>query len=448
MRKKAFCVQAMKKNYSSYISISCLQMPENKRQLLYYYSVNALSWSAVGLYTVSLSWLVLASTHRASSVGFFHLLANASSLLISPFLGPLLGKSRCTTLLILASATVRSAGLTIPLLLEVLNAGTGNSLVFLVAILFGPSNSVFGAASEGMMLRKWPPIQRSSIARRVGLIRQIALSIGFSSAGFLVAEFGSQVTSAVAAFAGMTSALICLRFEDKKLKFTQNSAPYKRSYLLQLTEGIKIIGAIPMLLLPCVVATLGFSVSQMSNALLAPMVTAQQKSAEEFGLITGAWAVGNNISAARQCDLPEIQPACSLVFPITVPGRVVHRFFAYAMDSCTDRNLRGNGRHILLFENSVRDTNRAIHSIGKNSQSATHAFEPHQLHGAICIFDPLAIEKPGARIDLLDMGRHDHQRKLRYAALLEVLRQRGWVRPGRDLRRAPLRRGVEEFCLA
>ena len=105
-------------------------MPENKRQLLYYYSVNALSWSAVGLYTVSLSWLVLASTHRASSVGFFYLLASASSLLISPFLGPLLGKSRYTTLLILASATVRSAGLTIPLLLEVLNTGIGNTFFF------------------------------------------------------------------------------------------------------------------------------------------------------------------------------------------------------------------------------------------------------------------------------------------------------------------------------
>ena len=150
----------------------------------------------------------------------------------------------------------------------------------------------------------------------------------------------------------------------------------------------------------------------------------------------------NNISAAAQRDLPEIQPACSLVFPITAPGRVLHRFFAYAMDSRTDRNLRGNGRYILLCENSVRDTNRAIYPIEKNSQSATHAFEPHQLHGPLCIFDPLAIEKPGARIDLFDMGRHGYQRKLRYAALLEVLRQRRWVR------RAPLRRGVEKFFLA
>lgn len=282
-------------------------MTKNKRQLIYYYAVNALSWSALGIYTVSLSWLVLSTTHKASSVGFFYLLASASSLLISPFLGPLLGKSKYTIFLILASATVRSVALTIPLIMAALNAGATNSLVFMVAILFGPSNSVFSAASEGMMLRSWPPDHRSAIARRVGLIRQIALAIGFSSAGFLVAEFGSQITSAIGAFLGMASALICLRFGNKNLEVTPNATSYKRSYLLRLTDGVAIIGSTPMLLLPCVVATLGFSVSQMSNALLAPIVTSQQKSANEFGFITSAWAFGA-ITAALLMNISSVKP--------------------------------------------------------------------------------------------------------------------------------------------
>lgn len=267
-------------------------MTKNKRQLICYYVVNAFSWGAVGLYTVSLSWLVLATTNKASSVGFFYLLASASSLLVSPFLGPLLGKSKHATLLMFGSATVRSVALTIPLALAALNVGTATSLVFLVAILFGPSNSVFAAVSEGMMLRCWAPDERSAIARRVGLIRQIALAMGFSGAGFLVAEWGSQITSAIAALAGMVSALICLCFGNKSPDAAADTTTYERSYFSRLTDGIAIIGSSPMLLLPCVVATLGFSVSQMSNALLAPIVTFQQKSANEFGLITSSWAVG------------------------------------------------------------------------------------------------------------------------------------------------------------
>lgn len=267
-------------------------MTKNKRQLIYYYAVNAFSWSSVGIYTVSMSWLVLATTYRASSVGFFYLLASASSLLVSPFLGPFLGKSNNTIFLIISSATLRSAALAIPLTFAALHVDTENKLIFLVAILFGPSNTIFGAASEGMMLRCWSPHDRSAIARRVGLIRQVALAVGFSSAGFLIAEFDCQTTSAVAAALGMASALICVHFGNRNAEFTSNSISYERSYLSQLTDGIKTIGSTPLLLLPCAVATLGFSVSQMSNALLAPIVTFQQKSANEFGLITSAWAVG------------------------------------------------------------------------------------------------------------------------------------------------------------
>lgn len=311
----------MEITFTAHFKQSHSPMTKNKRQLIYYYAANALNWGTVGLYTVSLSWLVLATTHRASSVGFFYLLASASSLLISPFLGPLLGKSRYTTLLILASATARSAAFAIPWILAALNIGAASSLVFLVAILFGPSNSVFGAASEGMMLRSWSADHRSAIALRVGLIRQIALAIGFSSAGFLVAEFGSQITSAIAAFSGMASALICLCLANKNLKSTQNATSYDRSYFLRLTDGIAIMRSSPMLLLPCVVATLGFSVSQMSNALLAPIVTYQQKAAPEFGLITSAWAVGA-ITAALLMNMISLKPNKGLnwFFPLLLLG--------------------------------------------------------------------------------------------------------------------------------
>ena len=305
--KKLICLH-LAKGILNYIELRLQparsSMIENQRRLIYYYAVNALSWSAVGLYTVSLSWLVLATTHKASSVGFFYLLASASSLLISPFLGPLLGKSKYTIFLILASAIVRSVALSIPLLLAALNVGAASSLVFLVAIFFGPSNSVFGAASEGMMLRSWSAEHRSAIARRAGLIRQISLAIGFSSAGFLVAEFDSQTTSAIAAFSGITSALICLRFGNPEVAPTAIS--YQRSYLSRLTDGIASMRSNPVLLLPCVVATLGFSASQMSNALLAPIVTSQQKAANEFGWITSAWAVGA-ITAALLMNLISVK---------------------------------------------------------------------------------------------------------------------------------------------
>ena len=66
-------------------------------------------------------------------------------------------------------------------------------------------------------------------------------------------------------------------------------------------DGVKraltLVRATPMLILPCAVTALGFSVSQMSNALLAPIITAQQKSSSDFGLISSAWAVGAIASA-------------------------------------------------------------------------------------------------------------------------------------------------------
>lgn len=244
------------------------------------------------------------------------MLASASSLTISPFLSPLLGESNHTRSIILTSALVRSVALTIPLILETFNIGNADVLVFFVAILFGPSNSIFGAASEGLMLRSWSADDRSVIARRAGLIRQIALAGGFASAGFLVTNFGSQNTSAIASVLGMMSALIGLRFFDKNVKLIKHSILCKQPYLPKLTEGITIIGSTPMLLLPCVVAILGFSASQMSNALLSPIVTAQKKAASDFGLITSAWAVGA-ITAALLINMISLKP-----------NKVVHWFFS------------------------------------------------------------------------------------------------------------------------
>lgn len=264
------------------------------KPLFSYYSVNALSWAVLGIYTVSLSWLVLATTKSTASVGLFYLTASLSSLAITPFLGPFLEKATHIRSIIAMSAAARSVALMIPSMLIVFELPAVHvvSLVFLVAILFGPSNSVFGPATDGLMLRCWSGSDRAKIAKRASLIRQIALATGFGGAGIAVAAVGAEITSAIAAVLGIVSAAVCLSSSYQTQAVSAHKDQRMPGFYVRLTEGLRLIRVSPMLLIPCVVTGLGFSISQMSNALLAPIIAGQHKSASDFGLITSAWACG------------------------------------------------------------------------------------------------------------------------------------------------------------
>lgn len=259
-----------------------------------YYSVNALSWAVLGLYTVSLSWIILATTQSTGSVGLFYLTASLSSLIITPFIGPFLEDAAHIRSIIVMSAAARSMALMIPLMLIVLEFPPIHviSFVFLVAVLFGPSNSVFGAATDGLMLRCYSGSDRAKIAKRVSLIRQIALATGFGCAGITIAAVGAEITAAIAAVLGVVSAAVCLSPSCQAQTILDHRDYRMPGFHVRLTEGLRLIRVSPMLLVPCVVTGLGFSISQMSNALLAPIVTGQHKSASDFGLITSAWACG------------------------------------------------------------------------------------------------------------------------------------------------------------
>ena len=285
----------------------------------------------MGLYTVSLSWTVLSLTHDAASVGIFYLSASASSLLASPLAGLLLANPRHRhhrQRIILAAGAVRSFALLIPSMLQNLDLAAADRKTFIlaVAVLFGPANSLYGAVSEGWLLDTTPAPARHRIARRVGLIRQVAFCAGLALAGFSIMKTSAETTSALAAILGMAGVLACLfpvrphaRSKDEPMSPWSRPAP---SFLLRTTAGMMLIRTMPALIFPCFVATLAFSVSQMANASLAPIMVAHMKPAATLGLVASSWGAGA-IGAAMLANICPTLPTgsrSSYLFFLSVLG--------------------------------------------------------------------------------------------------------------------------------
>lgn len=267
----------------------------------FYYTITVLSSIALAIYTISLSWIVLTTTNKASSVGLFYMIASASSLLLTPFFSPLLTKTSHIKNIILISALVRSIALTMPLIfleLKINSAQRGN-LLFTVAILFGPANSLFSSAIDALMLRNIENTNRALITKRTGLIRMVALAAGASLGGLVISlsKNGAEITAIISAALGLISGIICLTSNEANNKHP--SIPFKKDdFIKKLLEGFLIIKRNHNLAYSSIILTLCFSVSQMSNSLLSPIIISQNKSAAYFGFISGSWYAGAVFTAA------------------------------------------------------------------------------------------------------------------------------------------------------
>jgi MFS family permease len=264
-----------------------------------YYLTNALNWCVLGIYTVSFSWLVLFKTNDPASVGLFYLLASLSSLAITPFIGPFLEKISHLRTVIFTTVLIRSFALMLPFIFTLSTSidNYGATLVFLAAIFFGFSNTLFGSATDALMLRWWSGDDRANIAKRTGLVRQVGLASGFGGAGMSISLIGTENTLVIATVLSLLSASICLSSNVNEFITSSTEKIETQSYFSKLANGLVFIQTTPAIFLPCIITALGFSVSQISNALLAPIISSQLKNSLDFGYISSAWAFGAIASA-------------------------------------------------------------------------------------------------------------------------------------------------------
>ncbi len=258
---------------------------------LSYLAAVAADWLALGFFTIAMSWLVVKSGSGSGSVGIFWFCTSLSSLVFTPVFGALLDRPANHFRVLGGAQAFRFLALVGLQASDALWDQGDESLaaLLIVASLFGPANSLANVSLDAIVLGAQDSADRARTVKRAALVRQVALGLGFAAAGSLMAILDPKATAALGGLFCICSLLFARTARPMRLAKVDHP---RKSFWERLSRGGRVILGNRQLLVPVLLVVAAFSISQITNALLAPILAAQGKTPAEFGLMESVWTLG------------------------------------------------------------------------------------------------------------------------------------------------------------
>ncbi|MGC4808263.1 MFS transporter [Micromonospora sp. DT233] len=182
------------------------------RDLRLVVAAHAVSTYGSYLNLVALGLFTLEVTGSAVQTGLFMAVRLTAGFLMGPLSGLLAGRHRRTRLMI--GADLLSA-LSLVLLVAA-PAGAGPPLLYLLAVVLGGGQTLWGVALRSELPELAGGDRRARANARVVSARSVAMLLGFASAGILVARFGYQTAFAIDAGTYALSAALLARVTARR----------------------------------------------------------------------------------------------------------------------------------------------------------------------------------------------------------------------------------------
>jgi predicted MFS family arabinose efflux permease len=247
----------------------------------------AANFFRIGCQLVTTAWSAVQITGRPESVGHVLLIASATNVVLSPFIGAIVDRAVHKKPLLLAGHFGVAICGVAPLLLAVAFPGIAPFSTLAVAtVLSSVSGIALSCAMDYFMKLAVAPGERTRKLAFLNTVSQTALIAGTAFGGYLVSHLAWRNVFLLIGGYGLLLALLSAAFLPS-LTCTQHARRNPRALgpALYLTHR-------HLLAIACCSA-LAFAVGQVTNTLLAAFMSLDLKlPAQSYSIVEAAWSIG------------------------------------------------------------------------------------------------------------------------------------------------------------
>lgn len=254
-----------------------------------YYCALALTNIIRGAYIVTLGWIALDISNDIATVGLVFVISHILNILLGPVIGVYIDRLN-KRVLVAFGQTINFIALSIPEILKFLSHELTLGTIVILAIIVSLGTLIMAGAMDALQqtLANKTGGYQARISAISGGIRQGAMVAGAGASGLSVHYFSPTMAFFVIAICCLITAILMLKLP--------NSTTHLRvptSVIADLKSGFVEFRKYPELWRLGILTAIGFSVGQMSNALLPGLVRYEVGGDSRlYSVVDALWSVG------------------------------------------------------------------------------------------------------------------------------------------------------------